>query len=344
MAESTTGVTRSLTTPPPAPNVSAKFRGGLVQWPVLQIVLLIALALWLVISIPAILRPNSLKSVLIIAALLALASLGQTLVVILGGLDLGIPGYILFGAFAAANLTDPAKVGWPLAVALLVMIAVCGGIGAFVGWASHRYRIQPLVLTLGVSAMLSGTTLFFSGADISSVPPLELRALTQVQSTTLGIPTPPIVVIVIALGIVLWLFLSRTAAGRRLYATGVNPRAAGLTLVNTSRIWTLVFALSGVFAGFAGVFIASFHSGWSQTDGDPYLYSGLAAVIVGGTTFGSIRGSFTRTIIGALILTALSTIIVSNGLAEAQSRIIYGAVILVVVALYSRDRHVRDRF
>jgi len=124
----------------------------------------------------------------------------------------------------------------------------------------------------------------------------------------------------------------------------VNPRAASLSRVNTSVVWTAVFAASGALAGVAGMFIASFGSGWAQTIGDPYLFSGLAAVLVGGTTFGSVHGSFTRTALGALILTLVSTIIVSRGLAEAQSRIVYGVIILAVVALYGRERHVRDRF
>ena len=67
-------------------------------------------------------------------------------------------------------------------------------------------------------------------------------------------------------------------------------------------------------------------------------------MLVGGTTFGSVRGSFTRTALGALILTVVATIITSRGLAEAQSRIVYGVIILAVVALYGRERHVRDRF
>ena len=157
-------------------------------------------------------------------------------------------------------------------------------------------------------------------------------------------PFPPIILIVLLCGVGMWIFLNRTAAGRRFHATGVNFRAARLTRIRTSAVWTLVFAASGALAGIAGIFIASYGSGWSQTIGEPYLFSGLAAVLVGGSIFGSIRGSYTRTLLGALTLTLLSTIIVSNGLSEAQSRIIFGIIILAVVSLYGRERHVRDRF
>ena len=319
-----------------------KIKRILVELPVLQALVLLVLAAWLLISIPSIFNPRSVTSLLLIASLLALAAMGQTLVVILGGLDLATPGYILFGAFMAANATG--KLGLSPMLAILLTILVCGGIGALIGWICHHFTVQPLVVTLGTGAALTGATLFLADGDYSSVPHDSLRSLASLRATTFGLPFPPIILIVLLLGVALWVFLNRTTAGRRLYATGVNFRAAGLTRIRTSIVWVLVFAASGAFAGLAGVFIAAYGSGWSQTIGDPYLFSGLAAVLVGGTIFGSIHGSYTRTLLGALILTLLSTIIVSNGLSEAQSRIVFGVIILAVVSLYGRERHVRNRF
>lgn len=343
MTGPTTGVTRSLTTPQPPVRGWARIRRWAVETPFLQILVLIALVGILIALIPAFAtRPQAAVAILVLASLLALAAMGQTLVVILGGMDLAVAGYILFGAMIASNATS--RLGWPTWFALLVTVAVCGGIGAMVGWLCHWLRVQPLVLTLGVGAILAGGSMFIANGDYNGQPPEDLRSLAQLTGTTFGLPIPPIIVIVLVLGIIIWLFLTRTATGRELYATGVNPRAAALTRVNTGAIWTGVFALSGALAGVAGMFIAAFGSGWAQGTGDPYLFSGLAAVLVGGTTFGSVRGSFTRTGLGALILTVVATIITSRGLAEAQSRIVYGVIILSVVALYGRERHVRDRF
>lgn len=339
MSRAISDETRALTQPDAS---VPRFRQALNTLPLLQVAVLIGLAAVLVATVPAIANQRSINAVLIIASLLALAAMGQTLVVILGGLDLTVPGYITFGAFAASNLAGMA--GWPWPLMMVFVIAVCASIGAFVGFICHQLKIQPLVVTLGFGAVLTGGTLFLAGSDYSSAPPDALRDLTKIKSTTFGIPVPPVVFIVIILAVLTWLFLTRTPAGRRLYATGISPRAAALTRIHTGAVWTLVFAVSGALAGVAGIFIASFGSGWSQAVGDPYFYSGLAAVIVGGTTFGSIRGSYTRTVLGAVILTLLATIIVSNGLAEAQSRIVYGLIIIGVVALYGRDRHVRDRF
>ncbi|MBX3099539.1 MAG: ABC transporter permease [Salinibacterium sp.] len=343
MTETTTDVTKSLTIPQPGATGWARLRHWAIETPIIQFVALVALIVVLVVMIPAfITRPQASIAILVIASLLALAAMGQTLVVILGGLDLGIAGYITFGAMIASNATS--RLGWPVPVAFLVTLMVCGGFGAIVGWLCHRLRIQPLVMTLGVGAILTGGSMFLAKGDYNGQPPQELRSLAQLTGTTFGLPIPPVLFIVVGLGVLLWLFLAKTSAGRKLYATGVNPRAAALARIKTSLVWTIVFAFSGALAGVAGIFIAAFGSGWSQSIGDPYLFAGLAAVLVGGTTFGSVRGSFTRTAIGALILTIVSTLIVSRGLAEAQSRIVYGIIILAVVALYGRERHVRDRF
>jgi ribose transport system permease protein len=343
MTKTATGVTLPVTAPPAPPGLAAKFRRWALETPFIQLVVLAALIVVLIVMVPAfITRPQAWVAILVLASMLALAAMGQTLVVILGALDLGITGYITFGAMMASNATS--QLGWPVALAFLVTLVVCGVFGALVGWLCHRLRIQPLVMTLGVGAILAGGSMFIANGDYNGQPPQALASLVQLTSTTFGLPVPPIIVIVAVLGVLLWLFLAKTAAGRKLYATGVNARAADLTGINTSVVWTSVFAVSGALAGIAGMFIAAFGSGWSQSIGDPYLFSGLAAVLVGGTTFGSIHGSFTRTALGALILTIVSTLIVSRGLAEAQSRIVYGVIILVVVALYGRERHVRDRF
>ncbi|MDF2573106.1 MAG: hypothetical protein K0S05_18 [Agromyces sp.] len=344
MTEPTTApVTRSLTAPMPSPAGWLRFRNWAVRTPFIQFLVLIALSAVLVALVPAfIARPQAAIAVLVLASLLALAAMGQTLVVILGGLDLAIIGYVTFGAMIASNATS--RLGWPVPIALLVVLLVCGGVGAGVGWLCHRFRVQPLVVTLGVGVMLAGGSMFLANGDYNGQPPQELKSLAQLSGTTFGLPVPPVIPIVIVLGVLIWIVLAKTSAGRKLYATGINPRAAELTRINATVVWTSVFALSGALAGVAGMLIAAFGSGWSQSIGEPYLFSGLAAVLVGGTTFGSINGSFTRTALGAVILTVLSTIIVSQGLTESQSRIVYGLIILGVVALYGRERHVRDRF
>jgi ribose transport system permease protein len=166
--------------------------------------------------------------------------------------------------------------------------------------------------------------------------------LSSVSQSTLGIGIPPIVFIWGAVAIILGLGLRRTLAGRRLYATGANPIAAELALVNTRRVWVGAFALSGLLAGLLGVLVGGYAGAGNTTLGDPYLFEGLAAVIVGGTTFGA-RGNYWNTVLGALVLTVLSTVLVGKGYSSADQQIIFGLLILVVVAGYGRGPRLRDR-
>jgi len=149
-------------------------------------------------------------------------------------------------------------------------------------------------------------------------------------------------VITAILAIVVGVILQRTSVGRRFYATGANPRAAAIIRVNTRKMWTGVFALSAVCSALVGILLAGF-SGVDPSVGDPYLFQGLTAVIVGGTTIMGARGDYTHTVIGALILTVMTTIFVGKDIDVATQQIIFGVLILIVVAMYGRGRRLRDR-
>jgi ribose transport system permease protein len=141
---------------------------------------------------------------------------------------------------------------------------------------------------------------------------------------------------------VLSLVLRRTVAGHRLFATGANPRAAALARIPVRRVWVAVFMASAVFSAIAGVLLAGF-SGADQSVGDPFLFEGLTAIIVGGTTVMGARGDYTHTVIGALILTELNAILTAHNLGSADQQILYGVLILIIVASYGRETRLSDR-
>jgi ribose transport system permease protein len=144
------------------------------------------------------------------------------------------------------------------------------------------------------------------------------------------------------LAVVLAVVLHRTVPGRWLYATGANPVAAGLALIRTRRVWVAVFALSAIASGLVGVLLAGF-AGADQSVGDPYLWEGLTAVVIGGTTFMGAYGDYTHTVVGALILSILTTILVAKGLSTPDQEMALGLLILLGVAGYGRDPRLRDR-
>jgi ribose transport system permease protein len=307
--------------------------------PVLQFVALIALFIYGAATISGFSASTSIRSMLVLAALLGLAALGQTIVMIVGGLDLSIPGFIVAGAILVSQLCGTHH--WAFVPAFALILVIAAAMGAISGWICHRYRIQPLIVTLGVGALASGGCLAWTGGKLTGSAPAFLGTLTSPAGTTFGVSISPVVVIWAVVAIAVGLVLHRTVPGRRLYATGANPRAADLARVNTSRVWTVVFAASAVCSAVVGVLLAGF-SGADQTLGDPYLFQGLTAVIVGGTTIMGSRGDYTHTVLGALILTELTTILVGHGYDTADQQIIFGVLILIVVAGYGRDRRLRD--
>jgi ribose transport system permease protein len=255
---------------------------------------------------------------LVLASFLGLAALGQTLALILGGLDLSIPGFIVMGAIVVSKLYSS---GWPSAAAILVVIAIAAALGAATGWICHRWRIQPLIVTLGVGALVSGAAVAWTHGSPVGAAPTFLTDFTAPTSKTFGfLSVPPVVVI--------WLVVTLMAALR--------------AKIRTQRVWVSVFALSAVASALVGVLLAGF-AGADQAIGDPYLFTGLTAVIVGGTTFMGARGDYTHTVIGALFLTALTTVLLGKGADAADQQIVFGLLILIVVAGYGRDRRLRDR-
>ena len=308
--------------------------------PVLQLVALAALFVYGASTIDGFSTETSIDSMLVLAALLGLAALGQTFVLVLGGLDLSVPGHIVMGAIVVSQLYG--SHGWsaPLAIGLVVLLAAA--LGAATGWICHRWRIQPLIVTLGVGAMSTGGAVAWTQGKLTGTAPTFLTDLTTATGTTAGLSIPPIVVIWAVVAIAAGLVLHRTVAGRKLYATGANPRAAALARIRTQRVVVLVFTVSAVASALVGVLLAGF-AGADQSIGTPYLFSGLTAVIVGGTTFMGARGDYSHTVVGALILTVLTTILVGKGYSQADQQIIFGALIPLVVAGYGRDRRLRDR-
>jgi len=310
------------------------------RFPVVQLLVLAVVFVWASSTLAGFTEAWSLRATMVIASLLALAALGQTLVVLIGGLDMAIPGYMAVGAVGAVVL--PAD-GWPLWAVVLFVVVVTGLAGATTGAVCHLLKVQPLVVSLGMSAVLTGGTLIATKANFMGTPPAALTELTSTMGTTFGLAVPPVVSITVVAVVVVSLVLTRTVLGRKLYATGANPVAAQGIHIRTGLIWTGTFAVAAALTGLVGMLVAGFSSGASLSVGEPYFFSGLAAVLVGGTALGSAQGDFARTVIGALTLTILSTVLAGMGMDEGGRRMLFGALIIVVVLLYGRERRLRDR-
>lgn len=309
-------------------------------YPAAQIVALVVLFVYGAATLENFSSRQSIYSMLTIAAFLGIASVGQTLCILVGGIDFSIAAWIGAGAIMLVQLNG--ERGWSFGVTFVLIAAISLVGGGLVGYVCHRWHIDPLIITLAMSAIVTGAILVWAKGFITGAPPTWLQRLTSPASDTFGIDFPPLVALWLAMAVVVWVVLAHTTAGRRFYGTGASLRAAEMALVRTRWVWVAVFATSALLAGVTGILLAGFAGAAESTLGQNYLWEGLTAVIVGGTAFGA-RGDYWRTILGCLLLIVLGTIMVGNGYKTADQQIVYGVLIFVVVFFYGRDRRLGDR-
>jgi ribose transport system permease protein len=310
------------------------------RFPIAQCLVTIAIFLYGAATLDGFGSWLTIKVILLLAALTALASVGQTLLILMGGFDLSVSGFIVAGAVATSALVEKYHTTFGIALVVAVLCAaVLGGLG---GWICHRFRIQPLIMTLAIGSIAVGVVQVQT-TTLAGIPPTWVSTITQPAAKTFGIGFPPTVVIWILVALVAAVFLHRTVAGRHLMATGANPRAAEYALISTRRIWTVCFAFSAVMSVLVGVLISGYGGGVTGGMGDPYLFQSVVAVVVGGTIFAG-PGDYTRTCIGALLLTVLTTVLVGHGANTATQYVVYGVVILAAIAAYGRRGRLAARF
>ncbi len=256
-----------------------------------------------------------------------------------GGIDFSVGSFITAGGVFITELTSVDN--WPTWAVIVVALAVAVAGGALNGVISYRFGIEPLIVTLGVGSLLTGVLTGWTSGAVNGTPPSWTDSAVSVTTRTFGIPVPPIVAIWAVLAVIIGIVLARTGAGRSLYLNGTNRTAARQALVRTGWAWTAGFIVSALLATFAGILLAG-DGGGNLDAGDPYLFLALTAVIVGGTMFGG-RGDYWRTVLGALILTVVSYLLEAHNYSTGVQEMVYGLLIMIVVAMYGRERKIRDR-
>jgi ribose transport system permease protein len=325
-----------MTTTPVEENASVLQRVRIVAkrmprevWPLLAFV-----ALFLVGGIirPSLLSVESLIGVAAFAMILALASFGQTVAIIQGGIDLSVANVIAFSALTFLTLA----MTWGPLPAFLVALA-SGAIAGFVnGWVITHLKMTPIVTTIAVNAFLFGLILlWFRASELATVPD-GLKAITAGQVEILGVKVPGVLLLGLLVMIVLQLVLSYTGFGRMLVVTGASYGTAFYAGLNVGRTRISGWVLSGVLAALAGIVIVGFYGQASPTMGGIYLLGSVAAVVVGGASIFGGSGSFIGTFAGALVLGQVATLVIVANLGTNLQQLLYGIIVLGVVALYGR--------
>lgn len=262
-----------------------------------------------------------------VTAFLIIVAAGQTMVVLTGGIDISVAGTIgLAGVVGGVLITN---VGEFSGIVLTLLIAA--GVGLINGLGAVVLKLPPLVMTLATLSIIQGGLLIYNaGNPVSGNSPFLTRLANE---SVWSIPMPIIVaLVVIALGMFL---LRRTSYGRAVYAIGNNPRAAALSGVPIGPVQISTYMLSSLCAGITGLLLLGW-TGYSYLNmGDPYLLTSIAAVVVGGTSILGGRGSLLGTVLGALLLNILVNILVVEQIPEAGRIMVQGALILMLLVVYS---------
>jgi ribose transport system permease protein len=287
--------------------------------------------------IPGYSAPFAIRAMLVLASLLAVASIGQTLVVIMGGIDLSIPFVIGFANVVAAQLYGD---GWNFVLVCGLVGVLALVIGGLNGLISRSLDIQPLIVTLGIGMVVQGLVLLWTAGFPSGSAPQAVSSFVSIGGSAGPLPVPWLVPSLVVLAALVVLVLERTPYGRRLYALGSNPGAAPLALIDPVRMWVITYAASAFFAAVAGVLLLGFTGSAYGDVGQPYLFQTIAAVVVGGAALVGGRGSYLGTIAGVLVLTEINTLLIGLGFQPSAVQAALGFIIVLLVSLYGRERHV----
>ena len=272
------------------------------------------------------------NSLIVLSSFLAVLALGQGTVILTGGLDLSAPWTIGLSGILLAGLVkgSDAALLYALPVALLVGLAV----GFVNGAGIVLLGVSPIVMTLAVNGILQGAALVYSnGTPDGFSSPLLRRFMTD---HVFGVT--PVVLFVALFVVVAVLLLGRTAFGRRVYSVGNGERVAALSGVPVSQTLIGVYMLSGLCSAIVGVLLTGFSGQASLGMGDEYLLPSIAVVVIGGALITGGRGSYLGMLGGALLLTALQTLLAGTTLPYATRTILFGLVVLAAVMALREKR------
>lgn len=283
-------------------------------------------------------RPGNVLNVLQKVSALGIVSIGQTIVILGGGIDLSVASVMALSNVVSASLIH----GRNTMVVPVSLACIAGGllIGTLNGLIVTRRRVPPFIVTLGMAAVLQGIRFVYTkGAPFGEVPSwLRFVGVGRIGSL------PVSLLILGALAVVSSLVLRKTVYGRYLYYIGDSPTAARLSGIDVDRVTVSTYAVSGAVSALAGLVLLGYLGFADNWAGKGYDLDSIAAVVVGGTALRGGRGGIGGTICGVLIIAILFNFVHILGLSIEGQLVVQAVVVLVSVALYSMVRRPDDQW
>lgn len=280
---------------------------------------------------PRFLTVSNILNVLTQVSVNAILAIGMSFVILTGGIDLSVGSVLAITGAVVANF---AKSGGNILPGIIVAIIIGAVIGLFNGLLVSKGKIQAFIVTLAGMTIFRGVTyVYTNGNPISGLG----DNISFIGNDSLfGIPIPILLIVVVF--IIAWYVLNQTRFGRYLYALGGNEDSARLSGINTNKIKTLVYVISGITAAIGGIIVTSRIGSASPNAGTGFELDAIAAVVLGGTSLAGGEGNVTGTIIGALIIGVLNNGLNLMSVNPFYQSIVKGVVILLAVLLDKRDK------
>jgi ribose transport system permease protein len=269
-----------------------------------------------------------------VASFLGIIASGLMLVILLGHIDLSIPWVVTIGGITATAVAGWWGASWtalgvPVALACGALVGLANGLGVAL------LRIPSMVFTLGMNAVVQGMVVMYTGGH---APPDQATPILKWLAVRDTLYVPHAVIVWAVVGVLLIVALNRTPFGRYVYAIGNSERVTYLSGISTRTILITAFVTSGACSAFAGAMLAGYAGKAYQAMGDPYLLPAIAAVVLGGTSILGGRGTYLGTVAGVILITLLESILSVMQIPDSARQIIYGAMIIVMMLAYGRDR------
>jgi rhamnose transport system permease protein len=292
------------------------------------VAIMAALGVFVFVQAPQFISAANLSQVVALAAIIAIAAVGQALVVITRNVDLSVDSMIGLVAFSVADILRSQSLPLPAAMGFGVGLGLV--LGTINGTIVSLFRVPSIVATLGTLSVYRGSTFLIAGGRQVSLSDLPSAYIELARVTVLGVPL--FVLVALAIVAAASFVLQLTRFGRQVYAVGSNPEAAAILGIRSRVVVFTVFAVCGFVAGIAGVLWGAKFGTITATAASGVVLQVVASVVVGGVNIFGGSGTVVGAALGALFLELIGNALTLLRLSQFWLQAIYGAVILAAVA------------
>lgn len=277
---------------------------------------------------PVFRTPLNISNILIQITPLALVAIGQTIVLIGGGIDLTVGVVISLTTVITANAMGLPFVG--ILVGLILVFVISGSIGFINGFLCNETNIPPIIITLAMASIIKGLNLLYRNEPGGQVP----KILNKIIYFKMGIIPISILIVLLFYGIFAY-FMSRSKLGQYIYAVGNDEKYSRMAGINIKKVRLSTYIICALMAGVTGIVLSSRVGSGSPLIGDNYLLDSITAVIVGGTGFSGGSGFILGTLGGATLVALMSNALNISNVSPFYQYIVKGSLLLIAMILNS---------